>query len=312
MKTRQRQFRSSALTVLGATLLLSTDMAAGPQLATEIDHLILYGIDTDTFELLRYNFVTDQYVRIGIVVDQNNIVVEDVESLAFIPSGPNKGLYGVTNFYRDFPCKLIKINPLNADAFIYPMPVVDVAVAQKVIGLVTFEDAGGVWQLWGTTESTGPGGEYIIDIDMTVGTESRRVPVGEKFQGLAMDSTGQVFGVKSSGLLFKLNVAPDFSSVTEQGTPTQISGTTKMEALEFAFGDEQPAITAALPGLNPSWWNKGMLFGFDDAADAFMIINPNNGDSYVYDCAFQTIDCEGLVFTTVKTDPVYGAVAAFD
>ena len=48
---------------------------------------------------------------------------------------------------------------------------------------------------------------------------------------------------------------------------------------------------------------SGVLFGFADDEDALLIINAQNGQSVQWECSFQTIDCEGLVFTTQTSDP---------
>ncbi len=47
---------------------------------TAIEEVVMYGIDADTYELLRYTFDTDEYVSIGVVTDENGNVVVDVEA----------------------------------------------------------------------------------------------------------------------------------------------------------------------------------------------------------------------------------------
>ena len=84
------------------------------------DALVVYAIDGDAYELVRYNFDTDIYVRVGVVTDQNGNVVTDIEGLAMIPHGPFKGLYGTATFYGILPPRLVKINALDATALLYP------------------------------------------------------------------------------------------------------------------------------------------------------------------------------------------------
>ena len=300
-------------TFLLGTVLLLSPASAGPPPATDISQVIMYGVDDNTSELVRYNFATDEYVRIGVVTDQDGYRVEDLECLAHVPSGPHKGFYAVANFLRAAPVRLVKIDPLTARAYMYPDPVVDWALADKVEGLVAFPDPDtGEWQLWGTTERAGSSSEYLLDIDMDLGVETRKVALTKNVEGLARDSTGQLFGVSKSPVkLFKIDVAPDFSSANLYDA-RPITGGTKTEALEFAFGDAQPDLTISLPGVDPSWTTNGMLFGFDDDNDALWVINPNNADQVQFPSAFDLIDCEGLVFTTARTDPVFGAIAGFD
>jgi hypothetical protein len=110
-------FRS--LLVASAVALAS---ALNPVLAqtTGIYELVIYGIDADTYELLRYDFRTDTLKNLGVVVDQNGDVVEDVEGLAYVPTGSFKGLYGTANYEETEPSRLIRISPLDATAFVYP------------------------------------------------------------------------------------------------------------------------------------------------------------------------------------------------
>ncbi|MCH8006790.1 MAG: hypothetical protein IH888_11270 [Planctomycetes bacterium] len=56
----------------------------------------------------------------------------------------------------------------------------------------------------------------------------------------------------------------------------------------------------------------GVLFGFSDAFDMLMIINPATGAAVPYPGSFTTIDCEGLVFVTTGNDPLYGVLRSFD
>ncbi|MHC4966954.1 MAG: hypothetical protein ACYTGE_18885, partial [Planctomycetota bacterium] len=134
-----------------------------PPELTDINMIIMYGIDADTYELLRYNFSTDEYVRIGVVTDQHGNVVTDVESLAMIPHGPDKGLYGTANYYEARPSKLVRINALDATAWVYPL---DIGF-DKVEGLVVVQDQ--VTYEWSLPAAHRKPDTGLITIDSTTG-----------------------------------------------------------------------------------------------------------------------------------------------
>ena len=128
-------FSCSVTTV--AALGLSPSIACAQD--TQIDDVIMYGIDADTFNLLRYEFSTDTFTIVGKVQENQGPVVKDVEGLAYIPHGFHKGLYGTTNFNDNQPTRLIEINPFDASAYMYP----DVVGFWKVSGLVVPTPPGG-------------------------------------------------------------------------------------------------------------------------------------------------------------------------
>ena len=82
-----------------ATLLLSPQALAPPLPPlpplppTPVTEVIVYGIDADTHEFLRYSFETDTFLRIAVVVDQNGYVIDHPESMTYYPVGPDKGFY---------------------------------------------------------------------------------------------------------------------------------------------------------------------------------------------------------------------------
>ena len=137
MQPRRLGFAAAAIAVLFTC-------AASAEPKTDITELVMYGIDADTFELLRYTFHDDNYTRIGKVTDENGNIVEDVESLCYIPSGPYKGFYGGANFYNDKPCRLVKINAMDATGVMLPQ----VVGFAKTEGMVAVLDGGtGEWAL---------------------------------------------------------------------------------------------------------------------------------------------------------------------
>ena len=82
-------------------------------------------------------------------------------------------------------------------------------------------------------------------------------------------------------------------------------GYSKIESLEFAFGDYGAQIM--VPNVPEDWTSDGILFAFSDSKDALVVLDPESGAAVEVFVAFQTIDCEGLVFTTRLRDS-YGAV----
>ena len=119
MQTRNLIFAAAVMQLLGPRPAF-VRTAYAEVTTTAIEEVVMYGIDADTYELLRYTFANDEYVRIGVVTDQNGNVVLDMESLAFIPNGPDKGIYGTANWYESKPTRLVKINPLDATGYVYP------------------------------------------------------------------------------------------------------------------------------------------------------------------------------------------------
>ncbi len=316
--TRQRSLWATGL---AGVLLLPATAHAAPQPDTTVNDLYMYGIDADTFELLRYEMATDQFASVGVVVDQNNNIVKDVEALAFVPAGPYKGFYGMTNYNDTQPTKMVKINALDATAWEYPDPV----GFWKVTGLIAYQDPGdGEWSLIGATKHTGQAdfAAKLIEVDLETGLATELMDLGIMMMaGLAMDARGKLYGVDRG-----LNLAGEVPSGTQSDlyeikpwdSPQELKHLgplpwNKVEALEFAIGDFKAKIDAsAIPGVGNSWTTHGALLGFSDAFDMLMIIDPKNGDAVPYPGTFNTVDCEGLVFVTMRTDPLYGALRGFD
>ena len=306
---------------LGPQPLFTATAHAAPKPDTTVNELFMYGIDADTFELLRYEMATDTFVSVGVVVDQNNYIVKDVEALAYVPAGPYKGFYGMTNYHDTKPTKMVMINALDATAWEYPDPV----GFWKVVGLVAYEDPGtGEWSLLGTTKNTNQAdlAAKLIEVDLETGVATQIMDLGIMMMaGLAIDARGKLYGVDRG-----LNLAGEVPSGTQSdlyeidpwASPQTLKHLgplpwNKVEALEFAIGDFKAKIDAsAIPGVNVSWTTHGALLGFSDAFDMLMIIDPKNGDAVPYPGTFNTVDCEGLVFVTMRTDPLYGALRGFD
>ncbi|MHC4216874.1 MAG: hypothetical protein ACYSU7_00305 [Planctomycetota bacterium] len=280
---------------------------------TAIEELVMYGVDADTYELLRYTFNTDEYVRIGQVIDESGNVIEDMECLAYVPSGPFKGFYGASNFYEAQPAQVARIDAMDASAEWLPQA----AGFGKIDGMVTVQDpVTGDWTLLASTRYSvevdgdedypDDDGPCLIAIDMVTG---RGTPVSigiEHYRGLAISPDGELYGLSKDGDLWTCQPNP-FDVQDQQENKVGATGFDKIEALEWAYGDSVDAIDASVFGVPAAWTANGALFGFDDDADSLLILNPADGDSRKIDCAFQTIDCEGMVFTTRFRD-AFGAI----
>jgi hypothetical protein len=282
---------------------------------TTLEEVVMYGIDADTYELLRYTFDTDEYVRIGVVTDENGNVVEDVEALAYIPSGPYKGFYGASNFYESKPSRVARITAMDASAQWLPQSV----GFGKVDGMVTVQNqVTGDWVLLASTRYSvevdgdenyeDDDGPCLIAIDLVTG---RGTPVSigiEHYRGLAINPDGEMYGLSMDGDLWTVQPNP-LDIYDQQEDKVGPTGFDKIEALEWAYGDSVDRIDGAVFGVPPAWTQNGILFGFDDDTDSLLILNPANGDSQRIICSFQTIDCEGMVFTTKWRD-AHGAIVA--
>ena len=302
-KNRLAALGAMAAFLPGSTAVEGAGKGAPPQLTT-IDDVVMYGIDADTSELLRYTFDTDEYVIIGVVEEANGNVVADLEGLAFIPHGPHKGMYGTANYDENRPTKLVKISALDATAWVYEA---DLGF-EKGEGLVAVQDPDTYeWSLLGVTKHAGAGDRdhSLISIDPATGVGTLVMSTSERYVGLAQGPDGIVYTTDTDSNLWTIDVAA--------GTETLIGtvGDDEIEALEHAFGNVEPRIKVPLVGANvvpDSWTKDGILFGFSD--DVLMIINPSNGAAVEWDCSLASgFDCEGLVFTTRQRDP-FGPIVA--
>ena len=309
-----------ALALLGSQpLFVQTAHAQAP--STDMKDVFMYGIDADTFELLRYNLSTDVFVSVGVVRDGSGNLIKDVEAMAYIPYGPRKGFYGVTNYLDKNPSRLVKINPLDASAEVSNPPI----GYWKVTGLIAYQDPGsGEWSLIGATKNTNKADlqAKLISINPDNGTGSELMDLGIMMMaGLALDASGTLYGV-DRGLGLAGEVPPGTDSDLYIIDPWSVPQTLThvgplpwrvVEALEFAFGEKGPLIdVSTVPGVDATWATDGVLFGFSDAFDMLMIINPATGAAVPHPGSFTTLDCEGLVFVTTGNDPLYGVLRSFD
>ncbi|MHC4101081.1 MAG: hypothetical protein ACYSW1_09420 [Planctomycetota bacterium] len=291
---------AGVVALASSALLMGAGEGDPPQL-TPIEEVIMYGIDADTFELLRYSFSTDEYARFGVVKDQDGNVVTDVEGLALIPHGPHKGLYGSANFFLEKPSRLVGISGLDATATVCPAEI----GWDKVEGLVAVQDPDThEWLLLGVARDPDPS---LLRIDPATGAGTLVMETDERYQGLALQGERLFATSRDPALLYEIDLESG-----EESLVGDLGEYRKVEALEYAFGDEESRIKIPLEAQDvvpDSWTMAGVLFGFADDEDALLIINAETGQSVPWACSFQTIDCEGLVFTTKTLDP-FGPIVA--
>lgn len=306
-----------------------------PVVNTPISELILYGIDDDTHNLIRYEFAKSDYTVIAPVHLSNDTVLTEIESLAYIPGGAY--LYGVWNYDSDKKSKLVKINMFTAEATLYDQ---DTGYG-NVEGMVTYNLAGedydrghgndcdgfdednpgdgdgvndhgmghgahsGCWRLYAVnSQSTGSHDENLISIDPNTGRAETVMYLSRKYEGLAAGLNQTLYATHDAELWQLDPVA---------GTETKLGDSIfqNIEALESAFGDETPYIEIA--GYDAELTAEGALFGFTDNDNTLMIFDKETGEGIPYECAISTLDIEGLVFITYRYDPPYNlATIAFD
>ena len=141
----------------------------------------------------------------------------------------------------------------------------------------------------------------LIVIDPASGVGTLVMPVGLKFEGLARGADGTLYAAENRRLWTIDPVAGTVSLIGEHAYQN-------VEALEYAFGDYDPQIE--VPGVPDQWTADGVLFGFSDTS--LLILNPATGEAVEYDCPVDTTDCEGMVFLTEQSDPVYHVLNIFD
>ena len=285
---RQPRFGSLgfiSLAAVGALFIGPAVASAG----TEVEELIMYGIDSTTDHLLRYSFKTDTFTDMGIPMTAGGVQVRDCESLAWIPSGPGRGMYTSPRGASPLEGLLVRINPLTG-------------LCEVVSDLRPWKDINAMVTIWNGSDwfifAHDFNDDDFVIINPVDGSISFAFNIsGIEFEGLAQGPDGTVYA-NTDTALYTIDVTT--------GVETFIgsTGTNKMESLEYAFGDGAPQIN--IPGIPAAWTADGALIGFEDGGE-LMVIDPASGTSQEYVGSFSTLDCEGLVFLTQMTDP-YGRV----
>jgi hypothetical protein len=135
------------LLVIGQACLVSAAGSGDDPDPTSIVEVVMYGVDDDTHELLRYSFRTNEYIVLGEIRDDEGEILDEVEALGFIPSGPHKGLYGAANYGNNAESRLLKFNVFDAGVTVYPVPI----GFGNVEGMVSSRHPeSGEWKLYAT------------------------------------------------------------------------------------------------------------------------------------------------------------------
>jgi len=292
--------------------------AAAPPQETTIDDVVTYTIDSDTFELLRYAFETEEFAAVGVVATVSGEVIEDCESLAYVPNGPDKGVYSAPT-KGPYARHIVKIDPLTAIATVFLATAVP--ANRKVTGMVSYRDGGdGQWYVLAASSealASDPDrseSRVLIRIDPKNGTSAivatnAMLGDGRRFEGLAIDARGYLYATSRTHF-FRIHHEAGFW-VEEIG----VTGLDKAEAFEIAFGDYQNSIS--IPGVDPSWTQNGVFFVACERTQQFGVLNPADGSFQEYlvggsPSTFITKDAEGLILLTLRHDPLYGSLVGFD
>jgi hypothetical protein len=291
-------------------------LAGGPTGDTQVAEIVLYAIDSDTNELLRYSFSNDSIVSMGAVATASGELLVDMESLSYVPSGPHKGLYAAPT-KGSFKRHLVHIDPLTGQAT--PFGPTVVPSGRKVTGMISDHDPGsGTWSLLaaeGDDVKSDPDRiepRRLLRINTKTGSSvvAAVLTDGRRFEGLARNSMGQLYAVSRTHF-YRIDEDAGAYTVVQIG----VTGLDKAEALEFAMGHAQPPVD--VPGVGNGWTKYGALFVFDDNSGMFGVLNPNDGSfvEYLVDgsrSTFATDDAEGMILVTLFDDPLFGTVEGFD
>ncbi len=308
--------RLSSKSIVVAALALTPALAAAPPQTTDV--LAAYAIDSDTNALVRYAFVDDTFLTIGVVRTASGTVVEDMEGLTYVPAGPGKGMYAVPT-KAPYVRKLVRIDPLTAEATVFAPFVVP--AGRKITGMISNQDpVTGEWYILAASSEdkvsskTAFETRELVRINPVTGTSAiaasqAQLGNGLRFEGLGLDTDGDLWAV-SRTRLFRIHQEAGYW-VQDIG----LTGLDKAEGFEIAFGDTQPPID--VPGVNPSWTQDGVFFVADDNLQKFGVLNPATGQFVEYlvnggPSAFITKDPEGMVILTLSRDPLYGQFVTFD
>ena len=252
--------------------------------------LVLYGVPQESQELFRYEFGSDTFSTIGVVIDQYGRTVVDLKSLTYIPSGPDKGLYGASE-ESPFEGYLIKIDPLSAEATLYEQPM---GWDNRVSGMTAIQNPlTGKWLLLATEKD-----KDLFTVDPATGVGTYLCTLKEWYQGLAIDANGLVFGATGNGELWAIDVAARLGGDVDAEWKVGLHGNGGIEALEFAFGLNEDDLEAL--GLDEEGEN-GVLFTYGQGS-GLLIVNPEDGAATPYPCSMPSLDLEGIVFMAENAD----------
>ena len=95
-------------------MVCSIGAGQGGEAPTPYDQVVLYGVSSETDELVRYAFDNGQISQLGELRYSDGTAAGNVECLGFIPSGPHKGFYGVDNYDGAQHSRLVTISAFGA------------------------------------------------------------------------------------------------------------------------------------------------------------------------------------------------------
>ena len=299
--------------------------AGGQPEPCPIEDIVMYGINNDApIQLKRFTFYTEATINVGEVVDQDGNTLGSVEAFSYIPQGPEKGFYGAWNLNDDFKrSKLIKLDVLTGETWTYGNEI----GFGYIVGMVPIMDSTtSKWYMLASSRGYVGGAPprrnnlVLIDPATGIGMQMAQLDNVESFQGLALTKNattyydavqmqwvidGTLYGVtgQGNGALYELR--PDGDTQAEREIEIAQHGYTKVEALEFVFGKDTPAVE--VPGVPATWTENGALFAYSDTVDTFLVFDPVSGAVVEYDPPFLTgpsiTDIEGLAFFHVQSDP---------
>ena len=289
---------------VGATLFLGAPAQGQP---TPVDQLVIYGVDADTHELLRYVFDDDSFTRIGVITDQNGYVIDHPEGFTYIPNGPDKGFYAVSTHKDDTggpQHTLAKINGMDATCVMYPSQL----NYRNVRGMTTVPDGAGGWTMYAVSHNNWIN-PSLVEIDPATGVDTQVLDLTHfyaafnQFEGLSQHPDPNFLYILTGWELVECDL--------RDGSLTLVADHSvwaRTESLEIAFGDNGQKIS--IPGVPGGWTNNGALFGFSDSKNKLLVYDRDGGAFSEYACSFVTVDCEGLVFMTQLQDP-YGKIVVY-
>lgn len=288
--------------------------------ATPISDLVLYGVDRGTSTLVRCGFGDERYNVVDQIHLQDGTVLSDVRCLGYIPG--RLDLYAVWNVSGS-QSKLLKIDMFSAEA---EMMQRDVSYGY-ITGMVGMHldiwdhnrghgndcdrydedntgngggangngglDADDCWTF--VVSSTSDSGDHdLLRIDPSTGRSYHLANLSRAYEGLAASYDEMLYGVHE-GQIWKIDPVSGAESMVGEGSYAGL------EALEFAFGKESPAIS--IPGVDASETAMGAMFGFSDSGDALLLVSDSSGVSQPFASPVNTMDLEGLVVISRYSDP---------
>ncbi|MBL1216283.1 MAG: hypothetical protein D8M59_02175 [Planctomycetes bacterium] len=304
---------------------------------TSISDMILYGVDSRSHELIRYDFGTDRLASVGQVQLDDGTVVHGIESLAYIPGRPY--LFAVWN-YDDTSgkSKLITINLFTAQAAAYQFDTGSANIQGMVAVNLEGQDANrghgndcdgfdednrgnsngvnengmghgahsGCWRLFAVQDS-GRGGrnQYsLISINPDTGRASSVMSVSRAYTGLAAGDDLSLFATEGNTLW-----ALDVSNESEASVGSHILD--DITALTLAGGADDAYVD--IPGFDDDLSIDGALFGFTGSDNTLTLFDKTTGEAVPYESSLSDSTLDGIVVLTRHDDPKDGlARVAYD